>query len=50
MKNLTRYYESDLDFGIGAHTLKMKKEAEESDRLPGGQRLMPGHGHPITRP
>ena len=31
MKNLTRYYESDLDFGIGAHTLKMKKEVEESE-------------------
>ena len=29
MKNLTRIYESDLDFGIGAHTLKVNKDAKE---------------------
>lgn len=29
MKNLTRIYESDLDFGIGARTLKVNKDAKE---------------------
>ena len=31
MKNLTRIYESDLDFGIGAHTLKVNKDAKEAE-------------------
>ena len=29
MKNLSKYYESDLDFGIGARTLKVNKDAKE---------------------
>jgi hypothetical protein len=29
MKKLSKYYESDLDFGIGARTLKANKDAKE---------------------
>ena len=29
MKKLSKYYESDLDFGIRARTLKVNKDAKE---------------------